>query len=53
MLDCHKCITNISGLHILEKNIRKELLKAFQIEFENELSSIVRDELKSEGVKKI
>lgn len=42
----HKCITNISGLGLLEKNVRKELLKAFQIEFENELTSAVNKELK-------
>lgn len=42
----HKCITNISGLHILEGKDRSELLKTLQSEFEKQLKIIVFEELK-------
>ena len=43
----HKCITNISGLQILEGKVRSELLKALQLEFEKELKIVVFEELKT------
>lgn len=43
----HKCITNISGLQIIEGVPRKELLKTLQSDFEKELKLVVFEELKT------
>lgn len=47
----HKCITNISGLYILESKVRSELLKALQMEFEKQLKFVVFEELKNKTPK--